>query len=43
MCKKLLIDNRAFLDAVVSELIDKRTLTGRDIARIKAEAHSQML
>lgn len=33
--KKVLIDNRAFLDELTKELIDKQTLTGSDILRIK--------
>lgn len=33
--KQILIENRAFLDAVVVELLEKKTLTSRDIARIK--------
>jgi len=33
--KKIIIDNRAFLDAVVEGLLDKKTLTFRDIQDIK--------
>ena len=33
--KQILIENRAFLDAVVVELLEKKTLTSKDIARIK--------
>jgi len=35
--KKIIIDNRAFLDAVVEGLLDKKTLTFRDIQDIKKD------
>jgi cell division protease FtsH len=35
MTKQILAENRAFLDALVDELMEKRTLTCRDVERIK--------
>ena len=34
--KQLLIENRGFLDAVVDKLIEKKTISYKDIARIKS-------
>ena len=33
--KKILIDNRAFLDAVAKALVEKKTLVSSDIQKIK--------
>lgn len=35
VAKQILAENRAFLDALVDELMEKRTLTCRDVERIK--------
>ena len=35
MAKKLLIENRVFLDAIKSELVEKKTLTCKDVALIR--------
>lgn len=42
IAKKTIIENRAFLDAIVEELLEKQTLTGRDIARIKTEVYKDV-
>lgn len=38
--KKLLMENREFLEALVKELLDMETLTFRDIQRIRAKKHT---
>ena len=40
--KKLLIDNRDFLDAVIEALVSKQTLTFRDIREIRDRVYSDM-
>ena len=42
IAKKTIIENRAFLDAIVEKLLEKQTLTGRDIARIKTEVYKDV-
>ncbi len=37
MAKKIIINNRDFFDAVVEELIEKKTLRKKDIQGIKAQ------
>lgn len=38
MAKKLLIENRVFLDAMISELVKKQTLTCKDIVKIREKS-----
>jgi cell division protease FtsH len=38
--KQILIENRAFLDILIAELLDKKMLTNMDIARIKQSVFS---